>query len=344
VLAGVAAAGAVAWVVVSRACAGSVPADAPAGVWLAGTAGASGLRVAGVSAVGAVGWVGFAASRVRGVLAVVGAPGDVVAVGAPGDVVAVGVSGSVAGLAAGFGRVLDAAAGGFGAVAAVASGRVLEVAGARLAFCAGTSWGAWAAGVLGAVAGVLPVSAREVAGSLAPGAFGTVPFVSGAAVSGWALDAAVSGWALDAAVFGLVPAAVLLDGPPLDRPPLDRPLFDPPPLDRPLFDRPLFDRPLDRPLLDRPPLDPPPLGRFPDVDLLRVRGSAGPEFSADAAGASDPAARAPSWPRSGEAALAPRVRLLAPAGCLAAPRRGAGPVPLAAELSAGIPFSEVTAP
>lgn len=64
----------------------------------------------------------------------------------------------------------------------------------------------------------------------------------------------------------------------------------------------------------------------------------------------DPAASPLAWSWSAWAASADRGRpgarawLSVPAGCLLAARLGAGPVPSPAELSPGIPFTEVTAP
>ena len=55
-----------------------------------------------------------------------------------------------------------------------------------------------------------------------------------------------------------------------------------------------------------------------------------------------------SWPAAAglaaRARLPVRASLTVPAGCLLAARRGAGPDPPPADLSPGIPFSEVTAP
>jgi hypothetical protein len=77
--------------------------------------------------------------------------------------------------------------------------------------------------------------------------------------------------------------------------------------------------------------------------------AAGPVLSVGAGLVSDPVASALPRSRSAEASaaldrLAARVWLSVPAGCLLAARLGAGSVPCPAELSPGIPFSEVTAP
>lgn len=78
--------------------------------------------------------------------------------------------------------------------------------------------------------------------------------------------------------------------------------------------------------------------------------AAGPPLSVAAGRVSGPMARAPPRSHSAEAGLAARGRpaarvwLSVPAGCLLAARLGAGSVPWPAELSPGIPFSDVTAP
>jgi hypothetical protein len=88
-----------------------------------------------------------------------------------------------------------------------------------------------------------------------------------------------------------------------------------------------------------------PVGRVPPA----ASPEAGPPLSVVAGRVSDPLASAPSRVRSAEALaalgrLAARVWLSVPAGCLLAARLGAGSVPCPAELSPGIPFSDVTAP
>jgi hypothetical protein len=107
------------------------------------------------------------------------------------------------------------------------------------------------------------------------------------------------------------------------------------------------DRELAAVVVDRAPV--------PDRGLAFAAGNpeavaAGPVPSAAADRVSAPVASPLPWSRSAEAALAARGRpaafvwLSVPADCLLAARLGAGSVPCPAELSPGIPFSEVTAP
>jgi hypothetical protein len=91
-----------------------------------------------------------------------------------------------------------------------------------------------------------------------------------------------------------------------------------------------------------------PVGRVPPAASPEAA-AAGPPLSVAAGRVSDSLASAPSRVRSAEALaalgrLAARVWLSVPAGCLLAARLGAGSVPCPAELSPGIPFSDVTAP
>jgi len=91
-----------------------------------------------------------------------------------------------------------------------------------------------------------------------------------------------------------------------------------------------------------------PVGRVPPAASPEAA-AAGPPLSVVAGRVSDSLASAPSRVRSAEALaalgrLAARVWLSVPAGCLLAARLGAGSVPCPAELSPGIPFSDVTAP
>ena len=94
---------------------------------------------------------------------------------------------------------------------------------------------------------------------------------------------------------------------------------------------------------------PDPVGRVPAAGSPEeLAGS--PVPSAALSRAADSVASMLPWSRSAEAALAALGRLAAlvwlsgPADCLLAARLGAGSVPCPAELSPGIPFSEVTAP
>jgi hypothetical protein len=94
---------------------------------------------------------------------------------------------------------------------------------------------------------------------------------------------------------------------------------------------------------------PAPVGRVPAA-VSPEAVAAGPELSVAAGRVSDSVASALPRSRSAEAALAAldrlaaRVWLSVPADCLLAARLGAGSVPCPAELSPGIPCSEVTAP
>jgi len=95
--------------------------------------------------------------------------------------------------------------------------------------------------------------------------------------------------------------------------------------------------------------DPAPTGRVAAAASPEAV-AGGPLLSVAADRVSDPVASALSRVRSAGAGLAARGRpaarvwLSVPAGCLLAARLGAGSVPWPAELSPGIPFSDVTAP
>ena len=91
-----------------------------------------------------------------------------------------------------------------------------------------------------------------------------------------------------------------------------------------------------------------PVGRVP-APASSEAAAAWPLLSVAAGRVSDSVASALSRVRSAEALAAldrsaARVWLSVSAGCLLAARLGAGSVPCPAELSPGIPFSEVTAP